>query len=451
MGWEVNFDGLVGLTHNYSGLSYGNIASLKNQKTVSNPKQAALQGLEKMKFLKELGIPQAVLPPHERPHLATLRSLGFQGSDPQVLSQAWKHIPEIVQVCSSAASMWVANSATVCPSADSLDGLVHFTPANLSNKFHRSIEHKTTAEVFKSIFANSAYFIHHDILPEGNYFSDEGAANHMRFCQRLSEPGVQVFVYGRYAFKEHVMGSKLYPARQTFEASQAIVRCHQLDPNKVIFVQQNPRAIDAGVFHNDVISVGHQNFLFYHTSAFLMADQFLSEIQRKVEQTCHTQMILWPASEKQVSLEDAIQTYLFNSQIVTLPDKTIALIAPLECQQNQSVKLFLDEMLRSGDNPIKAIHYLNLQQSMGNGGGPACLRLRVVLTEKELSVMNQKVLLTDDLYLKLKNWIEKNYRESLAVSELADPDLLVEGQQALNELTQILGLGSIYDFQKREN
>ena len=28
MAYEVNFDGLVGPTHNYAGLSYGNVASL---------------------------------------------------------------------------------------------------------------------------------------------------------------------------------------------------------------------------------------------------------------------------------------------------------------------------------------------------------------------------------------------------------------------------------------
>lgn len=448
MGDEVNFDGIVGPTHNYSGLSYGNVASIKNQQSVSNPKQAALQGLEKMKFLKDLGVKQAVLPPQERPYLPALRTLGFQGSDHEVLSQAWKQVPEIVIACSSAASMWTANAATVSPSADSVDGLVHFTPANLSSKFHRSIEAETTSAILKAIFCSPAHFVHHPMLPAGNYFSDEGAANHTRFCQSPTSPGVQLFVYGRYAFKEHSIVSRLYPARQTFEASQAIARRHQLHPDRVVFAQQNPRAIDSGVFHNDVISVGHENLLFYHTSAFVVTDVVLEEIQRKVEASCQTKLILLPVSGKQVSLEDAVDTYLFNSQIVTLADKSMALIAPIECQQNHAVKLFLEELAKSRDNPIRTIHYLNLRESMNNGGGPACLRLRVALTEEELAIVNPQVFLTDDLYVRLKSWIERHYRDALEPEDLADPNLLDEGRQALNELTQILNLGSIYLFQK---
>ena len=48
---EFNFDGLVGPSHNYAGLSFGNVASFSNVKSASNPKQAALQGLAKMRAL----------------------------------------------------------------------------------------------------------------------------------------------------------------------------------------------------------------------------------------------------------------------------------------------------------------------------------------------------------------------------------------------------------------
>ena len=138
---EANFDGLVGPTHNYAGLSWGNVASKSNVSAVSNPKEAALQGLAKMKQLADRGYVQGVLPPHERPHLPTLRALGFSGNDADVLAQVLKKSPDLLAAVSSAAAMWTANAATVSPSADTRDRRVHFTPANLSAKFHRSIEH----------------------------------------------------------------------------------------------------------------------------------------------------------------------------------------------------------------------------------------------------------------------------------------------------------------------
>ncbi|WP_370298967.1 N-succinylarginine dihydrolase, partial [Pontibacterium sp.] len=124
--FEANFDGLVGPTHNYAGLSFGNVASEKHQAEVSNPKQAAKQGLTKMKALNDLGLVQGVLAPQERPDINTLRQLGFGGSDADVLAAAAKQAPRILAACCSASSMWTANAATVSPSADTANGKVHF-------------------------------------------------------------------------------------------------------------------------------------------------------------------------------------------------------------------------------------------------------------------------------------------------------------------------------------
>ncbi len=226
---EVNFDGLVGPTHNYSGLSYGNVASTKSRQAISNPKEAALQGLQKMKFLTDRGIPQAVIPPQMRPHLPTLRQLGFEGNDKRVLNQAFRAAPELVYACSSAACMWTANAATISPSADTADGKLHITPANLSSKFHRSIEAQFTEKLFQTLFSNQKYFTVHPPLPQGSYFADEGAANHNRFCKSYSDSGVELFVWGRYSFKDNPSAPRKFPARQCYEASQAIVRRHRLD------------------------------------------------------------------------------------------------------------------------------------------------------------------------------------------------------------------------------
>ncbi len=266
--YEINFDGLVGPTHNYSGLSFGNVASMKFAHKVSNPKEAAKQGLKKMKFLHDLGVKQGVLPPQERPDIYTLKNLGFQGSDEDVIRNAGKQAPEILHACSSASSMWTANSATVSPSLDTEDGMVHFTPANLMSKLHRSLETATTGRILKTIFYDPFNFVHHDPLLSYPSLGDEGAANHTRLCESYEKSGVELFVYGRNSFGSPTKLPKKFPARQTHEASLAIARLHTLSHDRVVFAKQNPNAIDAGVFHNDVIAVGNKNLLFYHEKAF---------------------------------------------------------------------------------------------------------------------------------------------------------------------------------------
>lgn len=265
---EANFDGLVGPTHNYAGLSFGNVASKSNAKAKSNPKQAALQGLQKMKALADLGMFQGVLAPQERPDIYSLRRLGFNGTDAQVLQSAAKQAPAVFLACCSASSMWTANAATVSPSADCNNHKVNFTPANLTNKFHRSIEPTVTGNVLRATFTDEAHFSHHQHLPENDHFGDEGAANHTRFCEQYGQQGVEFFVYGKHAFNDAHPAPKKFPARQTIEASQAIARLHGLDHKKVVYAQQNPDIIDQGVFHNDVIAVGNKNVLFYHQQAF---------------------------------------------------------------------------------------------------------------------------------------------------------------------------------------
>ena len=239
--FEVNFDGLVGPTHNYAGLSYGNVASMEHGLTVSNPKAAVFQGLDKMKLLSDMGLVQGVLPPHDRPDIRTLRRLGFRGSDAQILSSAARKSPFLLAACYSASSMWAANAATVSPSGDTADGLVHFTPANLVSQFHRSLESEFTTLVLKAIFNDDTAFVHHPALPAAVHMSDEGAANHTRLCSSHEEGGIELFVYGRKSFDRADSGPKVFPARQTLEASSAITRLHRLDPSKTVFARQKPR------------------------------------------------------------------------------------------------------------------------------------------------------------------------------------------------------------------
>ena len=443
-GIEINFDGLVGPTHNYSGLSDGNVASTNNAQQVSNPKQAALQGLDKMLALHQMGVPQAVLAPQERPSVATLRQLGFAGSDAQVLEQAAQKAPTILATCCSASSMWTANAATISPSADSLDGKIHITPANLTNKFHRSIEPPTTSRILKSIFNNPEYFVHHEPLPANDHFGDEGAANHTRLCGDYQSQGLQIFTYGRFGFNSSAPAPVKYAARQTFEASQSIARLHKLRDKHTYYVQQNPEVIDQGVFHNDVIAVGNQNTLFYHEKAFIDGDNICHSI---TEDFPNIPWYFIKVSSQEITVEDAVSSYLFNSQLVTMKDGSMCLIAPQECQNNQRIRDYLDKLI-SDYTPISNVEYIDLNQSMKNGGGPACLRLRVALNKVEMAAINQHCIFTEALYTKLKGWVNQYYRDRLTFNDMRDPLLLNETRAALDELTQILHLNSVYPFQK---
>ncbi|WP_337021217.1 N-succinylarginine dihydrolase [Pantoea anthophila] len=438
---EANFDGLVGLTHHYAGLSFGNEASTRNQLQPSNPRLAAKQGLLKMKALADMGFVQGVIPPHERPNIAALRQLGFRGSDEQVVASAGKTAPGLLSAASSASAMWVANAATVSPSADSGDGRVHLTVANLNNKFHRAMEAPETAGLLRAIFRDRDHFAVHDALPQVAMFGDEGAANHNRLGGDYGERGVQLFVYGRDTSHEGKAPQR-YPARQTREASEAVARLHQLSPEHLLFAQQNPAVIDQGVFHNDVIAVSNQQMLFCHQQAFVEQPALLAQLRARVPG-----FVALEVPDNRVSVKDAVDTYLFNSQLLSRPDGTMMLVLPEESRQHPDVWRYLCEQVE-GDGPLKDLKVFDLRESMYNGGGPACLRLRVVLTPQEQQAVNPAVLMNDRLFAALNSWVDRHYRDRLTQADLVDPQLLREGRDALDELTKLLDLGNVYAFQQ---
>jgi succinylarginine dihydrolase len=445
---EVNFDGLPGPTHNYSGLSAGNLASERNRNLVANPRQAALQGLAKMKALVDAGYAQAVLPPHERPDVGALRALGFAGSagstvrDGAVVARAAREAPQLLAACSSAAAMWVANAATVSPSSDTSDGRVHFTPANLVSHFHRALETPTTTRVLRAIFNDAEKFVVHEPLPAAAQFGDEGAANQMRFAAGAATPGVELFVYGRVALDAAAAVPQRYPARQTREASEAIVRRHGLDPSRTLFAQQNPAAIDAGAFHNDVVAVANGAVLFCHEHAFVAREALFASLRSSLG-PAFTPIVV---REAEVSLDRAVATYLFNSQLITRADGSMLLVAPAECLEDEAVAVYLHR-LTSGARPIRELRAFDLRQSMKNGGGPACLRLRVVLSDAERAAVAANIWLDDTLHAALTAWVKRHYRDRLTPGDLADPTLLDEGRRALDELSRLLRIGNIYPFQ----
>ncbi len=440
---EANYDGLIGPTHNYAGLSEGNLASARHAGKVAHPRRAALQGLAKMKRLMDMGLVQGVLPPQERPAIWRLRELGFQGSDETVFETAQAADPALIRRVSSASSMWAANAATVSPSADTASGRVQITPANLLSMPHRAIESLETSRALNAAFPDPARFTVHPPLPAHADFADEGAANHMRLCAEHGSSGVEIFVYGRSAYDPPV--SSGFPARQTLQACEAIARRAGLDPKRTVFVRQSQQAIDAGAFHNDVVAVSAERTLFFHERAFAEKDATLEAIRRAADGLFEP--IFIEAPDTDVPLADAVSSYLFNSQILRAPGgNRQVLLAPLEAAETPSSARACERLADSG-GPIGETGFVDLRESMQNGGGPACLRLRVVLTDEERAAA--KLLLTPELHVQLVDWVERHYRDDLAPEELGDPNLMRESRTALDELSGLLALGTgYYTFQR---
>lgn len=443
---EIQFDGLVGPTHNYGALSPGNVASSAHGGQPSRPRAAALEGLSKMRLVRGLGVVQAVLPPHERPRLSALRTHGYRGSDEEVIAAVAAADPLLLSRCSSASAMWTANAATVVPSCDTRDGKVHMVPANLEHMVHRSIEPDTTTRVLRTIFHDPARFVVHDPLPSGVGLADEGAANHVRLA--TSRQALHLFAWGKEGLtmrkgpRRHAEGPRRYPARQTMEASIALTAMLGLDAIEFL-AQQHPDGIDAGAFHTDVVAVGNERFFMLHELAFVHQGRLLDELRARLGE----ELIVAQASSDELPIERAVASYVFNSQVLTLPHGSMAIVAPEDARQDAASRGFL-ERAAAAAGPSTVLEYVDVRQSMKNGGGPACLRLRVLLSDEEVEALSGRVIVDDVLDRALVAWVERHYRERLVPADLADPLLARETMRALDELTTILGLGAVYDFQR---
>jgi succinylarginine dihydrolase len=424
---EINFDGLIGPTHNYGGLSLGNVASRLNAGAISKPRAAALQGLAKMRALMDLGLPQGFLLPHDRPSADWLRRLGFAGDDDAVLAAAWAEDPALVRNASSASAMWTANAATVSPAPDTRDGRCHLTVANLSSMLHRTLEHGQTEAQLRLIFRDERHFAVNPPVPPR--LGDEGAANHMRMAERHGAPGIEIFVYG----EDRRDG---FPARQNRYASEGVARLNRLDPARIFFAQQADAAIQAGAFHNDVVAVANETVLFAHEQAFEDKAPLYDFITANIPGAV---IIEVPASE--VSLGDAISSYLFNSQLVTLPSGGMALILPEEARENGNVWRYLQTLI-AGNGPIRRLEVIDVRESMRNGGGPACLRLRVAVDEAAMAAIDPRFLLDEAKWEALHRIVEAHWPEQIGPHDLGDPKLWSEARAARRALLDHLGLGA---------
>lgn len=409
---EINFDGIIGPSHNYAGLSLGNLASARNAGAVAHPRAAALQGLEKMRGNIRLGLTQGIFLPQWRPDVAWLTKLGTDVGDAD---------PHIRAAAMSASSMWAANAATISPASDTADGRTHLTVANLVTMPHRSHEWPQTLAQLRIAFSDTRAFAVHDPIPAP--FGDEGAANHMRLAERHDQPGVEVFVYGR--------SGGAFPARQHMEASKAVARIHGLDPARTLFVEQSEAAIAAGAFHNDVVAVANERVLFTHEQAFADKDAFYADLRAAMP--C-VEIVEVPASA--VSLADAIKSYLFNAQFVTLPDGAMALILPTEARDTPAVWAWLEQMI-AGNGPIRRVVPVDVRQSMANGGGPACLRLRVVADPVDI---DPRFLVDEAGIDNIAHIVSQYWPESIAPQDLSDTRLIARIEQSWLTLVDHLQL-----------
>jgi succinylarginine dihydrolase len=423
---EVNFDGLVGPSHNYAGLSLGNIASSHNAGAVSAPREAALQGLAKMRHMLDLGLRQGLLLPHERPDTAWLRRLGFAGDDAAVCAAAWLSAPDLLRNACSASPMWTANAATVSPAPDTGDGRHHLSVANLASMTHRSLEADQTLRQLHLAFGHVPGLVVHPPLPAA--FGDEGAANHMRLCPAHGEAGVEIFVYGGAS-------AGGFPARQHRLASESLIRRHHLVGERALLARQSDAAIAAGAFHNDVVAVANETVLLTHEDAFADAQDLYAAIRARVPGAT-----IIEAPRRLVSLEDAIRSYLFNSQLVSLPEGGMMLLLPAEARATPPVLAWLEGLVESG-GPIRRLDFLNLRESMRNGGGPACLRLRVVLSAGELAHVDSRFLLDERTCDALAGLIGRHWPERIAPEDLGNPDLWRQCRDARAQLLALLGFG----------
>jgi succinylarginine dihydrolase len=412
---EINFDGIIGPSHNYSGLSLGNLASSNNKGNVSHPKAAALQGLSKMRHNLRLGLPQGVLLPHPRPDRKWLAELGT----------SVETVPASLRAAAfSASAMWAANAATVSPAPDTADGRCHLTVANLRTMAHRSHEWPATLPQLRLAFADERHFAVHAPVPAT--FADEGAANHMRLGTAHGAPSVEVFVYGQRG--------GAFPARQHVEAFRAIARFHQLDEDRTLFVCQSEEAIAAGAFHNDVVAVANENVLLAHEQAFQDRPDFYTALRRLLPDV---HILEVPASA--VTLEDAIRSYLFNAQLVTLPEGGMGLILPEEARETPSVWKWLEEMV-AGNGPIRKLFVVDVRQSMANGGGPACLRLRVVADPAHV---DPRFMVDEPKLDRIGAIVEANWPDRIAPEDLLRPEVWRQMEGAREALLKGLDLAEL--------
>lgn len=433
---EVNVDSLVGPTHHFGGLGVGNVASITHREKVSNPQQAALQGLAKAALVASFGIPQYMWLPPLRPRIDMLSQAGFRGSLREQLETTAKLAPRLLSAVFSSSFMWTANAATVTPSGDAIDGIARITPANLISSWHRAPEASERLVDLERLCGAAPSMVVNEPLPRIVPLRDEGAANHMRLSDRSGERAINLFVYGEDEAEPLPTGE--FPARHTRATCEAIARLHLLRPEHVFYLQQHPAAIAAGVFHNDVIATSHEDLFLYHESAYWEAERTLQQVQDAFLQRTGQPLKAVCISEAELPFASAVRSYFFNSQILSprgageLPQ--MVMLCPSQCETDPHVQQLIQRLLADSSIPIEEVRYVQLAESMANGGGPACLRLRVPVKDEQQAMFNNRLRLDESLRDRLEQVILQWYPTSVSIANFTDQEFIAQAEQAVQSL-----------------
>ncbi|RAP29346.1 succinylarginine dihydrolase [Candidatus Marinamargulisbacteria bacterium SCGC AG-414-C22] len=420
------FDAVIGPTYHFGGLSFGNTHSMSHQQQRSYPKKTALEGLHKMQRVSQLGFKQYVLPPQPRQFLSLLKAFGLVGDSTTEIQQFYHDYPKQFSAIFSASAAWVANAFIATPSCDTASQRVHITPANLVSNDHRKLELCYTTQQLQQLFLDSDFFKVNQAVKQS--CPDEGAANMIRLGTLTQ--GFYLFVYN---VSQQDPCHTRFPGRQSKEALSFIVKKHGINADRVCYLQQSFRAVDAGVFHNDVIAFGDQDVLVVHEHAYEDQSRMLGMLQDYYNRFYEKPLTIVEIAEKDLSLATAVTTYFFNSQFVKCPNDSYVLICPDTCKEDASIQRVITLLSAQLQAPLQ-VTYVSVSESLQNGGGPACLRGFVALTDSERHAMNSVYEFTPQCAEKLISFVQSHYPTTLDCADLCDVGMIQECQDIVNQL-----------------
>ncbi len=318
--------------------------------------------------------------------------------------------------------MWTANAATVTGH--------DITVANLSSSLHRSIEAETTIDELRELLPKT--FRIHPPLSGGHAMRDEGAANHMRLSAGDGHASVHVFVHG-----DHDPRPMRHLARQSKASFDAIARRHALKPDQFFQVKQSAVAIDAGAFHNDVVAISHGRTLIHHEYAFHQSDRVMESLEEQFVEVTGQRLVRIVVAETDLPLDDAVATYLFNSQVVAAADdpRNTMLVCPVEVSLHPVAKAIVDGWIANGH--FRRVQFIDLGESMAGGGGPACLRLRIPMPADEVAGVSAVHRWTQTLDEKCEAVIDAFYPTAVTLKDLTDAtfnEQVTEAQQRIEAI-----------------
>jgi succinylarginine dihydrolase len=114
-------------------------------------------------------------------------------------------------------------------------------------------------------------------------------------------------------------------------------------------------------------------------------------------------------------------------------------VVPSEAWDSASVRHWLDATL-AGNGPIRRVIPVDVRQSMANGGGPACLRLRVVA---DPATIDPRFLVDDAKLDWVADVVRRHWPEQIHHDDLQSAALIGDVEGARAALLEALDLGQL--------